>query len=248
MIANRLQKSLMFLMLIPLLVSACGGKVASPATSQPAAQEPYAPAIDPANFVDKIDNAYMPLIPGTTFIYEGKTENGNEHVEVVVTSETKVSMGVTCIVVKDTVSVDGVVTEDTLDWYAQDKQGNVWYFGEDTKEFQDGKVSSTAGTWEAGVDGALPGIIMGANSAVGDTYRQEYYKGQAEDVAAVLSLSESASVPYGSYSDLIMINEWNALDNPAVYEHKYYAKGIGVVMTKYVEGGYELRLIDIRHE
>jgi len=244
---QRISKTLVALLMTPLLVTACSGK-AAPATVLPSAGEAYAPLIDPANFLAVIDNPYFPLKPGTTFVYEGKTDAGDEHVEVVVTSDTRVSMGVTCIVVKDTVSIDGVVTEDTLDWYAQDKQGNVWYFGEDTKEYLDGKVSSTAGTWEAGVHGAFPGIIMEANSAVGDTYRQEYYKGQAEDWASVLSLSESATVPYGSYTDMIMTNEWNALDSPPVYEHKYYAKGIGMVMTKYVDGGYELKLIEIRHD
>jgi hypothetical protein len=144
--------------------------------------------------------------------------------------------------------VDGKLEEMTLDWYAQDKQGNVWYFGEDSKEYKDGAVVSTKGTWEAGVDSAQPGIVMKANLIVGDTYRQEYYKGEAEDWATVLSLSESASVPIGSYSDVLMTNEWSALDNPPVYEHKYYAKEVGFIMTQYVEGDYELKLIEVRHD
>jgi hypothetical protein len=211
-------------------------------------EETYAPVIDPANFVTTIDNPYMTLIPGTTFIYDGITEKGNEHNEVYVSSETKVILGVTCIVVKDTVMVDGVLEEATLDWYAQDRQGNVWYFGEDSKEYKKGAVVSTKGSWEAGVDGALPGIVMKANPTIGETYRQEYYRGEAEDLATVLSLSESISIPFGSYSDVLMTNEWSALDTPPVYEHKYYAKGIGFIMTKYLEGGYELKLTEIRHE
>jgi hypothetical protein len=230
---------------IVLSATACGGR---PAQGVQSAETPYAPAIDPANYVTEISNAYMPFVPGTTFIYDGPTEKGNEHNGVFVSPETKLILGVTCVVVKDTVTVDGVLEEATLDWYAQDRQGNVWYFGEDSKEYKDGVVVSTKGSWEAGVDGALPGIVMQAAPAVGDTYRQEYYKGEAEDWAKVLSLSESATVPAGSYTDMLMTNEWSALDSPPVYEHKYYAKGIGFIMTKYVEGGYELKLTEVRHE
>ncbi len=244
-----ISKILFALLLIPLLITACTGKTVAPSTSSPSRQEPYAPVIDPANFVNKIDNPYMPLIPGTTFIYEGQTEKGNEHNEVVVSSETKTIMGVTCLVVKDIVMIDGVLEEGTIDWYAQDKQGNVWYFGEDSKEYnKDGSVASAAGSWEGGVDGALPGMVMQATPVVGETYRQEYYKGEAEDLATVLSLSESVSIPMGSYNNMLMTNEWSALDNPPVYEHKYYAKDIGFIMTKYMEGGFELKLIEIRHE
>ena len=246
---QRMFKILFALLLIPLLVAACSGKAAPPSTSPPLAKEPYAPVIDPANFVAVVDNPYMPLKPGTTFVYEGKTEKGNEHNEVYVSSETKVIMGVACIVVKDKVMVDGVLEEATLDWYAQDKQGNVWYFGEDSKDYdKNGAVVSTKGSWEAGVNGALPGIVMKAKPIVGETYRQEYYKGEAEDWATVLSLSESATIPTGSYNDLLLTNEWSGLDNPPIYENKYYAKGIGFIMTKYVEGGFELKLIEIRQE
>jgi hypothetical protein len=212
------------------------------------AEGSYAPVIDPANFVATVDNPYMPLKPGTTSIYDGKTEKGNEHNEVYVSTETKDVLGVTCRVVKDTVVVDGVLEERTLDWYAQDKQGNVWYFGEDSKEFKDGAVVSTKGSWQAGVDGALPGIVMKANPTIGESYRQEYYQGEAEDWAKVLSLSESVSIPFGSYSEVLMTNEWSALDTPPVYEHKYYAQGVGFIMTQYMEGGFELQLTEIRHE
>jgi hypothetical protein len=240
------QTRIFIVLIAALTLAACGGKPASPVDTQPVPQETYAPVIDPANFVSVIDNPYMPLVPGTTFIYEGKTEKGNEHNEVYVSSETKVILGVTCVVVKDKVMVDGALEEQTLDWYAQDKQGNVWYFGEDSKEYQNGKAVSTEGSWEGGVDGALPGIVMQASPTIGETYRQEYYKGEAEDWAEVLSLTETATVPTGSYKDLLMTNEWSALDNPPVYEHKYYAKGIGFIMTQYVEGGYEMKLIEIR--
>jgi hypothetical protein len=195
-----------------------------------------------------IDNSYMPLSPGTTFVYDGKTENGNEHNEVNVSSVTKTILGVECVEVKDTVLVDGVLEEATLDWYAQDKSGNVWYFGEDSKEYQEGGVVSTAGSWEAGVNGALPGIVMQAHPAIGDNYRQEYYKGEAEDWASVLSLTESATVGTGAYSQVLVTNEWSGLDNPPVYEHKYYAEGVGFIMTKYIAGGFEMQLTEIRHD
>src|SRR5262245_41263074 len=137
------------------------------------------PAFDPANFVSGIDNPYMPLQPGTTFVY--KTEATGELVTFVVTEQTKVIAGVTCVVVHDTSTVDGELAEDTFDYFAQDKAGNVWYFGEDTKEYEDGKVVSTEGTWHAGVDGASPGIVMEANPQVGDAYNQENAPGVAED-------------------------------------------------------------------
>ncbi len=245
---QRISKILFVLLLISLLVAACSGRAAPPSTSAPLAPEPYAPVIDPANFVGVVDNPYMPLIPGITFIYEGRTEKGDEHVEVTVQSDTKTIMGINCVVVLDTVTVDGQLEEQTWDWYAQDKQGNVWYFGEDSKEYKDGQASSTKGSWEAGVDGALPGIVMQAQPTVGQTYRQEYYKGEAEDWASVLSLTESVSIPFGSYSDVLMTNEWAGLDNPPIYEHKYYAKDMGFIMTKYVEGGFELKLIELRHD
>ena len=218
------------------------------AATTPPAGETYAPVIDPANFVSTVDNPYFPLKPGTIYIYEGKTEKGNEHVEVTVGSKPKVILGVTCVAVTDIVTVDGQLEEGTVDWYAQDQQGNVWYFGEDTKEYKDGKVTGTHGAWEAGVNGAKPGIIMKANSVVGDTYRQEYYKGEAEDMATVLSLSDSASVPTGSYSHLLVTNEWSALANPPVFEHKYYAKGIGNILVTYVGSDQKLKLIEIRHQ
>lgn len=245
---------ILILLVAALTLTACSSNASAPPSPLTAAQEttkaaqPYAPAIDPADFVSSINNPFMPLQPGTTFVYEGQTEKGDEYNEVYVSTETKVVMGVPCVVVVDTVKVDGEVEEATLDWYAQDKQGNVWYFGEDSKEYENGAVVSTHGSWEAGVDGALPGIIMVANPAVGDTYRQEYYRGEAEDWAAVLSLSGSASTPYGSYTDVLVTKEWSALDAVPVIEQKYYAKDIGFVMAKGMDSGWELKLTEIRHD
>ena len=229
-----------------MLAAACGGR---PAQAVQPTETPYAPVIDPGNFVTGIDNPFFPLQPGTTLIYEGQTEKGNERNEVVVTGDTRVILGVTCVVVQDTVFVDGSMIEATLDWYAQDRQGNVWYFGEDSKEYENGGVVSTAGSWEAGVDGAQPGIIMEADPLVGDTYRQEYFAGEAEDMARVLGLDETVAVPYASYTHLLMTEEWSALESTPVLEHKYYARGVGFIFATTVQGGTgEIGLVEIQHE
>ena len=202
----------------------------------------YNPSINPGDFVAGVDNPLFPLVPGMKYVYHG----GGETTEVTVTDGTKQILGVTSIVVRDVVSVGGEIIEDTYDWYAQDKEGNVWYFGEDSKEYEDGKVTSTQGSWEAGVDGAEPGIIMKAQPSVGEEYRQEYYAGEAEDMARVESLSESVSVPAGSYADCLKTYEWTPLE-PDLKEYKYYALGIGIVLETQVEDeSLRIELIDIK--
>jgi hypothetical protein len=208
----------------------------------------YNPEINLSDFSTKIDNKYFPLILGITFVYDGISEKGQEHNEMVVTSETKQILGVTCVVVEDTVMVDGQIIEQTLDWYAQDKNGNVWYFGEDSKEYKDGKVIDTGGSWEAGIKGAKPGIIMEVNPKIGDSYRQEYYKGEAEDMADILSLSESASVKYGSFADCLKTRDYTPLE-PDIIENKYFAPGIGEVLITLEKGGTErMELTEIKTE
>ncbi len=209
----------------------------------------YVPDIDPANFVSGITNPYMPLTVGKTFIYEGEDEEGESvRIELYVTSETKVVMGVTCTIVREREWIDGELEEDTDDWFAQDVDGNVWYFGEDSKEIDEGQVVSTEGSWEAGVDGAQPGILMKANPQTGESYRQEYYHNEAEDMALVLSLSASVTVPYGSYTNVLQTEEWTPLE-PGVSEHKYYASGVGLLKEEGVTGesGY-VELISITTE
>jgi hypothetical protein len=134
------------------------------------------------------------------------------------------------------VTEDGELVEDTFDWYAQDGNGNVWYLGEETKEYEDGKLMTTAGSWEAGVDGALPGVIVPATPEVGMAYRQEYYAGDAEDAAEVLSLSERAEVPFGSFRDVLLTKDFTPLE-PDVLEYKLYARGVGPVLVLGVSGG-----------
>ena len=206
----------------------------------------YHPVINPANFVEKIDNPYFPLTPGTTFIYEGESEDGSERVEVNVTNETQVILGVTCIVVRDRVWIDDELVEDTFDWYAQDKDGNVWYFGEDSKEIENGVVVGTDGSWEAGVNGATPGILMLAAPVIGTQYQQEFAEGVAEDMAKVLSLSETVAVPYGAFPGCLKTVEWTPLA-PGAREFKFYSPGVGLVLELQSRGGgvrIELTAID----
>lgn len=196
-------------------------------------------------FTTAIDNPYMPLRPGTTFVMENRTDG--EEITVAVTHRTRVVDGVTCVVVHDTARVNGLVIEDTFDWYAQDAAGNVWYFGEDTAEYEPGDPDpiSTEGAWEAGVDGAEAGIAMLADPEVGDRYRQEFAAGVAEDRAVVRSLSETADVRYGSFDGLLRTRDVNPLD-PSV-ESKVYAEGAGNVLATDAEGGREeLVRIEVR--
>jgi len=191
---------------------------------------PYDPAIDPNNFVATIDNPYFPLTPGTTFVYESQAAQGLEHNEVFVTTNTKVILGVTCIEVRDRDWINGVLTEDTRDWYAQDKAGNVWYFGENANQLADGLIVGVEGSWTGGVDGAKPGIIMKAHPAIGDFYRQEFSLGTAEDMAEVLSLTESVPASYCSSGNCLKTKETSPLE-PDALENKYYALGVGNVRT-----------------
>lgn len=194
--------------------------------------------LDPSRFVKTIDHPYFPMKPGTTWEYEAVSSEGEERILVNVTDRTKLVDGVTATVVRDTVTTaGGKLVEDTYDWYAQDKDGNVWYLGEATKAYEDGKVSPE-GSWEAGVDGARAGIVMKAEPKVGDAYYQEYYKGEAEDEGKVLATDESVTGPTGSYDDVVKTADSTALE-PEVLEHKWYARGLGFVLEKYVKGGDE---------
>lgn len=196
----------------------------------------YDPGITPDELQTTVDNPFMPLDPGTTWIYEGETEDGFEHIEVVVLPETRQVWGVECTVVRDTVTLDGVLVEDTYDWYAQDADGNVWYMGEEVENYEDGELVDTAGSWEAGVDGALPGVVMWGEPTLGDPYRQEYYAGEAEDFGQVVRLDGEAEVPWGTFTDLLVTREWTPLE-AGFAENKYYAAGIGLVLEEIVEGG-----------
>ena len=208
------------------------------ASPVPLPQGSEAVVLDPALFAGvAIDNPYWPLARGSHWVYSEDDGEGNvNRVEVTVLDGAKEILGIQATVVHDVVSLDGEILEDTLDWYAQDTFGNVWYMGEDTKELENGKVTSTEGSWEAGVDGAQAGVIMPADPQVGMAYRQEWYTGHAEDTAEVLSLDGSVTVPAGTYTNLLQTREHTALE-PDVVEEKLYAKGVGEVAATQTAGG-----------
>jgi hypothetical protein len=198
----------------------------------------YQPDLDPANFVDVVDNPYLSFKPGMRWVYEGESEGEAERTEIVVTTERREIQGISATVVRDTVSAAGRVAEDTYDWYAQDKDGNVWYLGEDTTAYEEGGTTSKEGSWEYGVDGALPGIVMLANPTVGDSYRQEYYKGHAEDVAEVVKVGETKKIDIGEYTAVVVTEDWNPLD-PEIIENKYFAPGVGLIFAEHTAGPAE---------
>lgn len=225
------------LLVMCLLLAGCGDGGTVPEID-PGDGGAYEVALDPADFVPVIDNPLLPFTPGAIWVYESQEDGEVERIEVTVLDETREVMGIEATVVRDTVTVDGELVEDTYDWYAQDGEGNVWYLGEETAEYENGELVSTAGAWEGGVDGALPGLIMEAAPRVGDVYRQEFYPGEAEDLAEVVRSGVREDVVYGSFGDLIVIKEWNPLQ-PEVVEEKYYATGVGLVLETTIEGGSE---------
>ena len=222
----------------PVIATALPAPTPSPTpTPEPLPQGSEAVVLDPASFVATIDNPYWPMIPRSRWVYhETDAEGADQRVEVTVSAETKFIIGITATVVHDVLTEDGEVVEDTFDWYAQDSAGNIWYLGEDTKEYDAGKVVSTAGSWEAGVKGGQPGIILPAQPQVGLTYRQEYLAGEAEDSARILSLTEHVVVPFGTFDNVLMTEETTALE-PDLLERKFYALGIGEVRAMDITGG-----------
>jgi len=207
--------------------------------------DPYDPVIDPENFVDKIDNPYFPLTPGTTYIYEGRTPDGFEHSEFAVTKNTIQIMGVSCVEVYDTAKVNGELVEDTLDWFAQDREGNVWYFGENTRQLSGGLIVGLEGTWTGGVDSAKPGIIMKAHPVIGDFYRQEFSLATAEDLAGVTSLDKTAVVRAGTFHHCLQTRDISSTKVGDV-ELKYYAPGVGNVLV--TSSGERLELVRVTRQ
>ena len=206
--------------------------------------------LDPANFTTPVQNPYFPLVPGTTYFYETQAEEGLFRTEVTVTSGTKLIEGVLAIVVHDVVWLDvengpTVLIEDTLDWYAPDNFGNVWYLGEATTEHLYDENwnpigTSTEGSWEAGVDGAVAGFIMLADPRSGVSYQQEFAEGVAEDMAKVERLNAKITVPFGAFANGLVTKEWTPLE-PGAIERKFYAAGVGLVLVEEFHGGRTLR-------
>jgi hypothetical protein len=235
------------------LVGASAVVAPSPAVAAPRCPLPrfgpgrdYHPRIVPANFGPHVTNPWFPLRPGTTLVYTG-TKDGKRALNLVMTtSRTRVVAGVRTRVVEDRLYLDNVLEERTSDYYAQDRCGNVWYFGEDTAELgRDGRVVSTEGSFHAGVDGAQAGVFMEAHPHVGRRFRQEWYRGHAEDVFWVLSRSSRVTVPFGSFRHALLTAETTALE-PGVLDHKYYVRGVGEVAELSVKGPREaLRLVEV---
>jgi len=221
--------------------------MSEPASSLAPVKGAYTPTISPSNFVTTIDNPYWPLTPGTAYHYEGVRGKTPQTDDEVVTNQTKQILSIPSVVVDDTVSEHGVAVEKTRDYYAQDVQGNVWYMGEDSFELQNGKMVRASDSWLSGVKGGEPGIIMPANPAPQEQYRQEYYPpGKALDEATVLNLDGSIKVPYGSYTGVLVTSEYSPLEPQT--EQKYYAPGVGEVAEKVVKGHHEeFQLVSITH-
>jgi hypothetical protein len=202
---------------------------------------------DPSNFVAHIDNPYLPQTPGTVYRLRSETPEGVEINIITITRLTKMILGVAATVVHDQVFLNGELSEDTFDWEAQDKQGNVWYFGEDSKEIENGQVVSTEGSWQAGLNGARPGIIMLAHPKTGLAYIQEDAPDVAEDRAKALSLKSKVDVPYGSFDHCLQTLEWSLLEH-GVREHKFYCPGVGFVEEEQPKGGrISSKLLSITH-
>ena len=230
--------------------TATGAAESGAATALAPTTGTYQPKIDPADFVDRIDNRYFPLRPGTGFHYRGVQEDGKtpQADDMVVTHQTKEILGVKSTVVSDIVSSGGKQIERTSDWYAQDRFGNVWYMGEDTRELDHGKFVKANDSWEAGVDGAQPGIIMPGNPQPGGSYRQEYYPGYAEDQARVLGTGGAVSVPFGSFQQTLLTEETAPKLDPGVNEQKYYVAGLGDVKEHTISGNHEeIELVSVTH-
>jgi hypothetical protein len=237
----------MALALLAMLATGCGSSGGNHSTTTALAPSAstlapihghYSPSIDPANFLSRVDNPFWPLRPGTGFHYEGTRGKVAQTDDEVVTHRTKLILDISATVVRDTVSEHGRPIERTLDYYAQDKQGNVWYLGEDSFELENGHFVKASDSWLSGVDGAKPGIIMPASPQPGDSYRQEYYPpGEALDQARVLGYRGPVKVPYGSFKRSLVTSEFSPLEPQT--EEKYYVAGVGEILERVVKGHHE---------
>ncbi len=200
--------------------------------------ETYDPMIDAAEFSTTIDNPFLPWTPGMELRF---VEDEVYSIVITVTDEVRTVMGVDCVVVHDQLTdADGAIVEDTFDWYAQDSAGNVWYFGEETVEYDEQGNPDPAGSWEAGIDGALPGIAMPADPVAGEPYRQEFLEGEAEDWGQIIEVDVDITVPAGSYTGCLKTKDWSGLHPTTDIENKIYCPGVGNVKAEVVEGGVGL--------
>jgi hypothetical protein len=228
---------------VTVLAAGCGSDDNAPASTAAGGSSTLAEggepvSLVPADFTTEITNPYWPMKPGSRWIYRETDEDTTRRIVVTVTDRTRrIANGVVARVVRDVVTEDGEPVEVTDDWYAQDPEGNIWYLGEDTAEYENGKVASREGSFETGVDGAQAGIAVPADPAVGLAYRQEYYAGQAEDTAKVLALDAQAMVPFGNFDSVLRTEDTNPLSDPPEVEHKFYAPDVGPVLAIAIAGG-----------
>jgi len=227
---GRQRRALLVFTLASALAAGCGGGGRKAATTS---------ATTSNRFTANVDNVWFPLRPGARYVYRGVKDGKPSRDVVEVTHETKTIRGAACVVVHDRLYLQGRLAERTSDWYTQDDRGNVWYFGEDTAELDArGRVTSTEGSWQAGRHGAEPGIFMPAKPRVGASYRQEFYEGHAEDHFRILSTRERVRVRFVTSTRALLTKETTPLE-PGVVDHKYYVRGIGVVLEQTVKGGDE---------
>jgi hypothetical protein len=227
-----------------------GGAASALAGNSASVTQKAAPLLPPASeFSPRVDNPWYPLKPGTSYTYRGVKDGQPARDVMTVTHRTRRIGGVNCVVIEDRLYLSGHLGERTTEWYSQDRQGNVWYFGEDTAELDaTGHITSTAGTWRAGIQGARPGVFMFAHPLVGHSAQQEYFKGQAADHFQVLSLHAVAKVPYISSAQAMLTKEWTPLE-PGTIDHKLYVRGIGTVLEQTIKGGDERNaLISVTHQ
>jgi hypothetical protein len=221
-----------------LALTACGGgetkSKSSSSSGLPQGTKPV--KLDPADFTTSIDNQYWPMRPGSHWVYREVENREAQRVDVTVTNRTKMLGGIEARVVHDRVSRNGETLEDTYDWYAQDSDGNLWYLGENTAEYENGKLKTKEGSWAYGADGAEAGVVVPASPKQGMSYREEYYAGHAEDAAEVLNVGSQVQVPLGRYQGAMLTRNFSSIE-PTVEEMKLYAKGVGPVMELLVSGG-----------
>ena len=206
------------------------------------AASPKAAPTDASAYASAIDNPWFPMQPGTTLVYKGTLDDRRADREFEVTTKTKVIAGIICIVAEDRVNLGGKPSEKTIAYYAQDKDGNVWYFGEESQELdKQGKVIKSEG-WLAGTDGATPNLLMYAHPEVGDRFEHAYTGGITE----VLKLAAPVDVPYGSFKDALQIKDWNPAEVD-VLSHKFYLKGVGEARDTDVKGqSEEIELVKVQ--
>lgn len=244
-----MKAKLIFILIIcfAIIVSCKKGMIDNPSESMLSISEQKIGNINfnPGNFSNStlLNNKYISYQIGRKYVFEGETSDGLERNEIQRIDAIKVVIGINVAVIRDIVWVDGILEEDTRDWFAQDDDGNVWYMGEDVDNYNpDGSIRDHDGAWEAGVNGAIAGIIMLADPRSGISYQQEFAEGIAEDEAKVVAMGLTIQVPFNTYSDCLKIKEWSDLEKGSI-DYKFYAPGIGLIKEK--TGNESLELVDI---